>query len=186
MIMKRNVLIGVLAVLMLAGCVAAADNEKAAADSNKAAVVVGTFDSRAVAVAYAHSDHWKQKVQQMKKALDEAKAAGDTKKAEEIEQWGPAQQRKFHMQGFGTADVSDMLEYIKNDIPKIAKEAGVDIIVSKWDIAYQNNSAKTVDITEKIAAPFKPDEKTLVMIRDLMTKAPVPNETLEKMDHTKF
>jgi len=186
MIMKRNVLIGTLAVLTLAGCVIAADSEKAAAGDKKAAVVVGTFDSRAVAVAYAHSDHWKQKLQQMKKALDEAKAAGDTKKAEEIEQWGPAQQRKFHMQGFGTADVSDMLEYIKNDIPKIAKEAGVDIIVSKWDIAYQSSSAKTVDITEKIVAPFKPDEKTLMMIRDLMTKAPMSNEVLEKADHTKF
>jgi opacity protein-like surface antigen len=184
--MKRNVLIGILAVLALAGCVIAADSEKPSAGDKKAAVVVGTFDSRAVAVAYAHSDHWKQKLQQMKKAQDEAKAAGDTKKVEELEQWGQTQQRKFHMQGFGTADVSNMLEYIKNDIPKIAKEAGVDIIVSKWDIAYQSPSAKTVDITEKIVAPFKPDEKTLVMIRDLMTKAPVPNEVLEKMDHTKF
>ncbi|MCJ7729367.1 MAG: hypothetical protein MUO27_05780 [Sedimentisphaerales bacterium] len=186
MAVKRNVLIGMWAVLALVGCVSAADNEKAAADGNKAAIVVGTFDSRAVVVAYAHSEPWKQKLQQMKKAQDEAKAAGDTKKVEELEQWGLTQQKKFHMQGFGTADVNDLLEYIRNDIPQIAKEAGVDIIVSKWDIAYQSPSAKTVDITEKIVAPFKPDEKLLVMIRDLMTKAPMSNEVLEKADHTKF
>ncbi|MBE3143427.1 MAG: hypothetical protein IMZ61_05810 [Planctomycetes bacterium] len=186
MAVKRNVLVGLWAVLALVGCVVAADNEKAAADGNKAAIVVGTFDSRAVAVAYAHSEPWKQKLQQMKKAQDEAKAAGDTKKVEELEQWGLTQQKKFHMQGFGTADVNDLLEYIRNDIPQIAKEAGVDIIVSKWDIAYQSPSAKTVDITDKLVAPFKPDEKTMAMIRDLMTKAPMSNEVLEKADHTKF
>jgi hypothetical protein len=182
MAMKRNVLVGLWAVLALVGCVVAADNEKAAAGDKKPSVVVGTFDSRAVAVAYAHSDLWKQRLQQMQKTLDEAKASGDVNKAKEIEQWGPTQQKKFHMQGFGTADVNDLLEYIRNDIPQIAKEGGVDIIVSKWDIVYQNPSAKTVDITDKLVASFKPDEKIIPIVHDLMTKAPMSNEVLEKMD----
>ena len=182
---KKIVLIGLSLVTAIVVCGLYAGDEKPAAGGNTSAVVVGTFDSRAVAVAYVRSGHWQQKLQQMKRELDEAKAAGDANKVKEIEQWGPAQQKKAHLQGFGTADVSEIIECIKDEIPAIAKEAGVDIIVSKWNVVYQGPSAKTVDITEKIVAPFNPDEKTLTIIRDLMTKTPVSQDVLEKMDHAR-
>jgi Skp family chaperone for outer membrane proteins len=177
---KRLVMAGIGMALITAACTLLAGEAKPAA--NGQVIVIGTFDSRAVTIAYAHSEQWKQKLQQMQKGLDEAKSAGDMNKVKEIEQWGPANQIKFHMQGFGTADVSDILENIKSDIPGIAKEAGVDIIVSKWNIVYQNPSIKTVDITEKLIAPFKPDAKVLSIIKDLKSKQPISNDILEKMD----
>ena len=104
-----------------------------------------------------------------------------TKKIKELEAWGPAQQAKLHKQGFGTAPVQDLLKHIKGDIPKIAKEAGVDIIISKWDVVYQNPSIELVDITNEIVKPFNPSEKTLKSIRSIQTHPPVAEEVLEKM-----
>ena len=147
--------------------------------TEKTKVRVGIFDSRAVAVAYAHSD-WNEVGAKMAE-MEKAKAAGDTKKIEELEVWGPAYQAKLHRQGFGTAPVHDLLKYIKNDIPKIAKEACVDIVVSKWDVVYQNPSIELVDITDEIVKPFNPSGKTLKSIRGIQTHPPVSEEVLEKM-----
>lgn len=148
---------------------------------SKARTRIGTFDSRAVAVAYAHSD-WNDKKLKAKMAeMKKAKAAGDTKKIEELEKWGKTQQDKLHRQGFSTASVHDILENIKNDMPRIAEETGVDIIVSRWDIVYQNPSAELVDITDEIVKPFNPDPKTLKIIKDLLNQPPLPEEVLEKM-----
>ena len=147
--------------------------------TEKTKVRVGIFDSRAVAVAYAHSE-WNGIDAKMAE-MEKAKAAGDTKKIKELEAWGPAQQAKLHKQGFGTAPVQDLLKHIKGDIPKIAKEAGVDIIISKWDVVYQNPSIELVDITNEIVKPFNPSEKTLKSIRSNQTHPPVAEEVLEKM-----
>ncbi len=156
---------------------AAADTTVKKTENTK--VRVGIFDSRAVAIAYAHSK-WNGIDAKMAE-MEKAKAAGDTKKIKEIEAWGPAQQAKLHKQGFGTAPVHDLLKHIKDDLPNIAKEAGVDIIVSKWDVVYQNPSVELIDITNEIVKPFNPNEKTLKSIRSIQTHPPVSEEVLEKM-----
>ena len=133
----------------------------------KAKLRVGTFDSRAIVIAYAHSTEFTQSIKKLKEEHDKAKAAGDEKKAKELEEKGKAGQQMFHMQGFSTASVNDILEHIKDKVPAIAKEAGVDVIVSKWDMVYQSPDAEFVDITDLMVKPFNPDEKTLEMARIL-------------------
>ena len=49
----------------------------------------------------------------------------------EPEVW--ARRKQSHRQGFSTAPVDEILEHIKDDLPKIAKKAGVGSIISKWD-----------------------------------------------------
>lgn len=147
----------------------------------KTKVRIGTFDSRAVAIAYAHSDWNSERLKSKMAEMEKAKAAGDTKKIEELEAWGQAQQDKLHKQGFGTASVCDLLEHIKDDIPKIAKEKGVDVIVSKWDIVYQNPEIEMIDITDEIVKPFNPNEKALKSIRAIQNHPPVSQEVLENM-----
>ena len=146
--------------------------------TEKRKVCVGIFDSRAVAVAYAHSEYWSEIYHEKVAELEKAKAEGDTKKIEELEGWGPAQQAELHKQGFGTAPVGNLLRHIEDDIPKIAKETGVDVIVSKWDVVYENPSAELVDITDEIVKPFKPSEKVLKSIRSIQTHPPVSEEVL--------
>jgi len=146
-------------------------------------VRVGIYDSRAVAVAFAHSD-WNEKRLEPKMAeMEKAKAIGDTKKIKELDEWGKAQQAKFHRQGFSTTSVDDILEYIKDNLPQIAEDANVIALVSKWDKKTLNRykAAELIDVTDQMAAQFNPDEKTLKTIEQLKEKKPIPLWQLDIM-----
>ena len=71
--------------------------------------------------------------------------------------------------------------HIEDDMAQIAKEAGVDIIVSKWDIAYKNTSAEFVDITDLIVKPFEPNQRALNSIKAIADHESVEEQVLEKM-----
>jgi len=71
------------------------------------------------------------------------------------------------LQCFSTASVADILEKVKDQLPKVAQEAGVDIIVSKWEIAYSNSTSEIVDVTSHLVKLFNPDEQTLKFIEGL-------------------
>jgi Skp family chaperone for outer membrane proteins len=140
----------------------------------KAKLRVGTFDSRAIVIAYANSAEFTQSIKKLKEEHDKAKADGDKKKAKELEEKGKAGQQMFHMQGFSTASVNDILEHIKDKVPAIAREAGVDLIVSKWEIVYQSPDAEFVDITDLMVKSFNPSEKTLSILKEIGKNPPIP------------
>jgi hypothetical protein len=142
----------------------------------KAKLRVGTFDSRAIVIAYAHSAEFNQQIKKLKEERDKAKADGDEKKAKELEEQGKSKQQMFHMQGFSTAPVNDILEHIKDKVPAIAREAGVDLIVSKWEIVYQSPDAEFVDITDLMIKPFNPGERASNIVKELQKHPPIPLE----------
>jgi len=156
-------------------------------------VRVGTFDSRALAVAYYRSDAFRRHMEGLKAEYEKAKAAGDEKRVKELEAesssptwpdsgWppSPAQQELIHKQGFSTWPVDNILEQIKGKIPEIAKQAGVDVIVSKWDIVYQRSGVEFIDVTDLMVKPFDPNEQTLKIVKELKKQYPVPLEELKK------
>lgn len=57
----------------------------------------------------------------------------------------------------------------------------MDLIVSKWDIAYQTPGTQTLDITLAIIKPFHPSEKTLRDIQELEKHQPFPLEEAKKI-----
>jgi len=145
---------------------------------------VGVFDSRAVALAYGqtpeepgYAPHFKRLMEDFKKA----KAAGDAEKVKRLETQGRQEQDQLHQQVFSTGSVANILEKIKGQLPGIAKEAGVDLIVSKWDIVHQNPDCQTVDITQAMVKPFHPSEKMLRGIQDLVKAPPMPLEEAKKI-----
>ena len=142
----------------------------------KAKLRVGTFDSRAIAIAFVNTDDFKQALKKMKEEYKKAMADGDEKKAKELGAKGEAQQQLLHTQGFSTASVGEYLERVKDKIPAIAKEAGVDVIVSKWDMVYQSPDAEFVDVTDQLVKLFNPDEKTLKIGEDLKKIPPISLE----------
>ena len=146
-------------------------------------VRIGIYDSRAVAVAFAHSDFNDNRLKARMPEMEKAKAAGDTKKIEELDTWGHAQQEKLHRQGFSTAPVDDILEHIKDKLPEISKQADVTALVSKWDkkTLKRYRSAELIDVTDLIVAPFDPSEKNLKMIEQLKKKKPIPPWQLDIM-----
>jgi len=142
---------------------------------------VGTFDSRAVTAAYVGSEKFNRRIQQLMEEHKKAKAAGDAEKVKQLEAEGKAQQDRIHQQGFSTASVADILDQIKGELPAIAKEAGVEVIVSKWDVAYSVPSAGFVDVTDLIIKPFSPNERTRRIVKELSKQPPIPLEKLKLM-----
>jgi len=181
---KRRIVFGLVClVLSLMCCVLLAGN-KPVKTSDKPKVVVGTFDSRAVAMAHFGKFINDGGLEKLYHNHDKAKAAGNIKKAEELATKGQFLQKQLHMRIFGNAPIDDILVEIKKDIPIVAQAAGVDIILGKWDIVYQRPSAKVVDITNRLVELFEPDEETLEKIKAVLENPPVPQEQLEKMNHS--
>jgi hypothetical protein len=175
---------GIIAVLVGGGIALTLNAQDEAPPREQPTVVVGTFDSRAVAMASVRSGAFNEylRAQQaaVAQAIERADAAGDVHLASDLRALGPAMQKRIHEQGFGSAPVDDILAKIEEKLPAIAKEAGVDVIVSKWTLTYSSPEARFIDVTELLAAEFDPDESTLRMIREIVTTEPIP---LDELDH---
>ncbi len=175
MVERAGVILLVLGLLLGTACVMTAEEPPLAAP-----VRVGTFDSRAVAIAYSHSDLNKRELEAVTAEYERAKAEGNTAKVAEIDREMEARQERRHEQGFGTASVDDLLDPIRSQLPEVAAKAGVDVIVSQWDVVYRRTGVDLVDVTDLVVEPFHPNAKALEYIRGIRDKKPVPVEELRK------
>jgi hypothetical protein len=137
---------------------------------------VGTYDSRAIAIAYGNSDLCI--VNEKRKQYQKAKEAGDEKLIKELEEWGPKYQRQLHRQGFGRVPVTDLLEFVKDRLPEAAEKAGVDVIA--FECNYFGPGVEEVDITVDLVMLFNPSKKGLAWIEDLKEVEPLDLDEIEK------
>lgn len=178
---SRILLIGLLAVLLMV-VYTSLDGSQALAVEKKNLIRVGVYDSRAIPVAYTHSkhnDHFMQKKSEEKK---EAEAKGDNQKAQGLENQMQQYALKRHKQVFSTTPVNDLLDLVKDRIPEVAKKAGVDLIVSKWQVDYLASDAETVDVTLEMVKLFEPEESVLQGIPELMKKEPLAEKEVERLE----
>jgi Skp family chaperone for outer membrane proteins len=131
---------------------------------------VGTFDSRVIAHAYAHSEMAKPMISDMGKKYILAKKEGNEELLIEVK----ALQQVMQQQAFGIACVADILKKVEADLPKVAEEAGVDIIVSKWEVMFKDPSVEIVDVTSHLVKVFNPSEGGLKEIENFKGRPPVP------------
>lgn len=141
-------------------------------------VRIGTFDSRAIATAYYRSAKFQESARDLWTELREAKASGDDWRVKELEAYGSAMQHRMHQQGFGTGSVMDIMEQLGDELPEVAREARVSVIVSQWEITYESAEADIIDLTPQIVALFAPTEQTLRFVESYKTVAPVPMDQL--------
>lgn len=153
-----------------------------AKEADQSKLRVGVFDSRAVACAWYRSKAHMKQVNEMKAEHQKAKANGDTKRAAELEKEGSGSQEAAHRQVFSNEPIDEVLQRIEKDLPTIAESAGVDVLMSKWEIAYQDKSAKFVDVTWEMVNLFEPDEATVRIIKELIEMEPVPTDQLDHED----
>jgi len=154
----------------------------AAADTNNSAPTIGVYDSRAVAYAHFWSAPNQKKLQEKITAAKAAKQAGDSVKFNELAAALKAQQAENHRQVFSTAPVNEAMETIKDRLPEIQKQAGVSVIISKWDetTLAKYKMATRVDVTDKLVREFiEPDEKQARIISSIEKSKPI---SLEKCD----
>jgi len=135
---------------------------------------VGTYDSRAIAVAYAHSNFMHEHLRALAAERDEAKKEGDEKRVHEIEARGGAEQQRLHLQGFSTGSVIDLMKKIDAELPGVAKAAGVSLIVSKWEVMYRDPAVEYVDVTIPLVKKFGADGQVLKIVEELMKQDPIP------------
>jgi hypothetical protein len=158
-------------------------SEPPESDASESKVRVGTFDSRAIAIAYYNTAEHASYVEGLKAEHAKALAAGDKELVKELEAEGESSQELAHKQVFSTWPVDNILETLKERLPEIAKQADVDVIVSKWNIVYRGQQAELIDVTEAMVTLINPDEKTLEILEELKKQDPVPLEELEKHEH---
>jgi hypothetical protein len=179
---------------LVAGLVAytAVGAEQSREQTTGSALRVGTFDSRALAMAYYRSQAFGRHMEGLRAEYEEAKAARNKKRVRELEAksssptwpdsgWppSPAQQELIHKQGFSTWPVDNVLEKIRGHIPEVSRQADVSVIVSVWDIVYKRPGVEFVDVTDLMVTPFDPDEATLEIVKQLKAQRPVPLEELK-------
>jgi len=141
-------------------------------------VRVGIYDSRAIAVAYVRSPMMRQWMADLKAQRDKAQAAGDEKRVRELEAQGGARQQRLHEQGFSTASVANLMDQIRGGIPAVAREAGVVLVVSEWEVMYKDPTIQYVDVTIPLVRRFTTDPQALQTVEELMKHPPVPLDEL--------
>ena len=146
--------------------------------SKENALRIGVYDSRAIAVAHGNSTEFQKSLDAVRADYKKAKEAKDDKRVKEIDAQMKAQQRRLHEQGFSTGSVADIMARIKDSLPGVAKKAGVDVIVSKWEVNYQSPDVKVVDVTDDLVALFHVSEKGLEWVKGVKNHAPVPIEQI--------
>ena len=139
---------------------------------------IGVYDSRAIAVAYGNSAELRKSLDAVKADYTKAKEAKDDKRVKEIDTQMKAQQRRLHEQGFSTGSVAGIMAKIKDSLPGVAKKAGVEVIVSKWEVNYQSPGIKVVDVTDDLVALFHVSAQGLKWIKDIQNHAPLPIEQI--------
>ncbi len=148
------------------------------AQSKENTLRIGVYDSRAIAVAWGNSAEFQKTMESDTSDYKKAKEAKDDKRVKEIETQMKAKQRRAHEQGFSTGSVAPIMASIKASLPAVAKKAGVDVIVSKWEVNYQSPGIKVVDVTDDLVALFHVSAKGLEWAKGVKSQAPVPIEQI--------
>jgi hypothetical protein len=114
----------------------------------------------------------------MRADLERAKTNHEAQRVKELEQEGPWSQVRLHQQVFSTGPVSGILAKIKDRLPGIAADAGVAMIVSKWEVQFGSAAIETVDVTLPMVKLFNPSEKVLKMVEQMKSLEPIAFEKL--------
>jgi hypothetical protein len=130
---------------------------------------VGTYDTRAIAIAHAASDH--NPARKLLRELQAAQAAGDQRKVRELEAWGQKHQEHLHYLGFSHFPVGELLAPVQGEVASLAGSLDLDLIAPFVD--YRAPGVERVDITDDLVAIVAPSERTLASIRELGKHAPL-------------
>lgn len=164
----------------LAAVAGTASAGAAAKPAAKPTVRIGVYDSRGVALAHARSprEGIREAMVKMRADYEQAKARGDSARVKQLGREGPWMQVRLHQRGFSTAGAGDLLAKVADRLPGVAREAGVVLIVSKWELPFHDASVEVVDVTVPLAKLFQPDEETLRILAELASQKPIPFDEL--------
>ncbi len=121
-------------------------------------VKVGTYDSRVVVLAYSRSGYFREHIMKLHKESEEMMLSSDTAKMYEGFYKISTESYLGHQRVFSNGSSAAILNLVKDELPQVAKEAGIGVIVSKWELTYLDPSIEVVDLTMQIAKLFNPQQ----------------------------
>lgn len=139
---------------------------------------IGVFDSRAVAVACANSSSSRAVHAKLMERMKVAKEKGDAKEIAAVEREGMLRQVMMHEQGFGKGSVTAMTALVKDSIAALAVSENLSLVVSKWEVVFSAKDVELVDVTEKVAGFFQPNERVKGWLKDLSKQEPIEDAYL--------
>jgi hypothetical protein len=138
----------------------------------------GVYDSRAVAYAYFWSPPFRQERDALLARAKAAKEAGDTALLNELKPRIVAEQKQAMLAVFSTAPADDAMAAIKDMLPAIEQDLGVNRLISKWDEDALKGipEANRVDATDRLVRAFfpKPSEHLRSQIKAFEAAKPLP------------
>jgi len=148
------------------------------AQKNSGTLKIGVYDSRVVVFAYSRSVMFRERMKKMGQQSDSANKASDTVKIRELSIQAISFQHLLHLMVFGSGSIATITDLVKEHFPDVAKNAGVSMIVSKFELAYKDPSTEIIDLTDQISQLFKPTENIDKMVAEIEKTAPVPLDDL--------
>jgi hypothetical protein len=154
-----------------------------AAEANAVPERIGIYDSRAVAYAEFWTPAHQSRINDLVKNAKAAKAAGETKRFNQLEAELESEQAKNHLQVFSIAPVDEILAGMKERVASVQKEANVSRLVSKWDepTLKELKRAEKVDVTDLLLREFTLNERQQKVVADLRKKKPLPLKEAEEL-----
>ena len=144
------------------------------AQKTKAAIRIGTYDSRIVTFAWSRSDYFKQRLIKINQQSDSATKAHDTARIKELSVEAMSYQHLLHLMIFSNGSIGFVMAIVKDKLPGLAKTAGVSVILSKWELNFSDPSIEIVDLTSQVAQLFQPKENIDQMSKDISAQQPIP------------
>jgi hypothetical protein len=171
----RGLLIAVLLAMGLALC--------ACGGSQNTKERIGVYDSRAVAIAWTGTKSFNDSWGSLQSEYQKATKAGEQNRVDELEAEALAREQLLHLQAFSTAPVDDILAQIEDSLPGIKQNAGVTMLVSKWDkdTLAKYPLAEQVDVTMMLVDAFQPDEAQRQSAIEIQKTEPIPLEEAEQI-----
>jgi hypothetical protein len=170
--------IAVVGMCLVVAVLAVCTSPATVAGPAKPVVKIGVYDSRGVAIAYARSPGFTQSMMKLRADYERARAEGDSALVKKLGQEGPWMQVRLHQRGFSTAGAGDLLAKVADRLPGVAREAGVVLIVSKWEMPFRDASVEVVDVTVPLMKLFQADEQTLKIAGELASQKPISLDEL--------
>lgn len=141
----------------------------ACAGSAQPTLRIGTVHPAASLVAHHNSAAWNAALAGKLAELKAAKAAGDTKKVEELEKWGATRQELAHKMLAGEAPYTQLIEYLQPFLPQVASRAGVSAVV--LELPFAAPGVEVVDVTDALLDVLQVDTRVRKMCQDLRQRS---------------
>jgi hypothetical protein len=180
--MKKRSLFPILMTASFSTILAVISLPPAGAQQAPSPLKVGTYDSRVITLAYSRSAIFQSYISRVRVSYDSARKAGDTARMKQLNVEGMTLQHLLHQRVFGTGSVNSLMALVSDQLPALAEQAGVTLVMSQWEIDYKAIGVELVDMTNQIAALFKPLVNIDTLAAEIRKTEPIPLEQLSTQD----